>query len=341
MDLINIKTTAGATVSIHFGSIVTTNLFKDSWYEILDSILIAKLKSLRKDTDESTLREIQSTYNVDDPTIARPYRRVRGASTSRTTFSSTTAINDSSESITVDDYAKESLKRDVSQRILNFFSEFIKNPSIRYINTLLKQPSIKACKEYTKNYFTISNHPMVNDICEKIKSAEFNEICKDLISIGTTKTINNKLKIYYGAPGTGKTTLSMKENPDAVIITCRSTTSEEDLMKSFRFEEGKPIFGNATFKQCLIEGKTLILDEGNMLPYSVWKWLQGVLDGKEYIDLDDTGERVKINDNFKVIVTMNLDCDGGIIPLPEAIVDRASEIKEFTVSVDNLVNYAF
>lgn len=50
------------------------------------------------------------------------------------------------------------------------------------------------------------------------------------------------------------------------------------------------------------------------------------------------GHHVTIKDGFEIIGTMNLVVNGMVYPLPEPLVDRCEEIREFTMTEDLLIN---
>ena len=107
-------------------------------------------------------------------------------------------------------------------------------------------------------------------------------------------------------------------------------------MEDFAFNDGKPAFNGSILKKCITEGLPIVLDEINLLPYETLRYLQGLLDGKtEFIHKNET---IHIKDGFKIIGTMNLSINGMTYGLPEPLVDRCEEMKQFKLTVDDLLN---
>ena len=87
------------------------------------------------------------------------------------------------------------------------------------------------------------------------------------------------------------------------------------------------------------EGQSIVLDEINLLPFDSIRFLQEILDGKTSFIYK--GNTINIKDGFKIIGTMNLNLGGQTYPLPEPLVDRAEDIKEFILSDKSLADMAF
>lgn len=219
----------------------------------------------------------------------------------------------------------------ICQRIISFFSEFDYKPSYRFVNTLALS---KDRQSYVRNYFMIQDHADVEEINEKIKSTEFTKICNDLNECKPSSKINSRLEIFFGDPGAGKTTLAYKMSERKIV--CSSEMLPDALMQIFDFDEGKAKFKPSDLWLAMENGETILLDEINMLPFESIKFLQGITDNKE--EFDFKGNRIKINPNFKIIGTMNLFTGQGCIPLSNALADRASVIKEFVLTADDLMS---
>lgn len=228
------------------------------------------------------------------------------------------------------DVSRETLINDFGNKISQFFSEFDYNPSNRFLDNLLylSKNNYKACKEYIHSYFALSDSPFTNDIDEKIKSREFNEILDILSKIDSKKEkINNRFELYYGPAGMGKTYKAMHDYPNAPKVLCRSDMGGEDLFQSFEFIDGKAHYKNSELLNAMINGTEVILDEISLLPSECLATLQGLLDNSNKFSFK--GVEYEIKKGFKVIGTMNLVVNGMVKLLPEPLIDRASTIIEY------------
>ena len=220
--------------------------------------------------------------------------------------------------------------------IIKFFSEFEFEPNYRFINTLgLKVVKSKtAARNYIVNYFSLTDNQYKNEVRDKIKSKEFDRILEDLsASSKPERVINKRFKVYYGSAGTGKTTLAQSEAENRCIV-CNASMLPADLMEDFCFEDGKPSFKPSVLWNCMTEGKPIVLDEINLLPFDSLRFLQGILDGKA--EFDYKSRKVVIADGFQIIGTMNLAIGGMVYGLPEPLVDRCADMKEFRLTADML-----
>ena len=218
-------------------------------------------------------------------------------------------------------------------KMIDFFSEFGVDVSMRFINTFCR---VKNPAKFTVDYFTVCNHSSARMIADKTKSAEFMNLV-DTLSGKARKVINSRLKIYYGAPGTGKTTKAMGESDTTII--CRCDMVPKDIMQDFDFVNGQATFKKSAFWLAMENGGTVTLDEINLLPYDTLRFMQGLLDGKEVVEY--LGQTINIHPDFKVIGTMNLMVDGQPYGLPEPLVDRCSDIQEFKMTGKFLANAIF
>ena len=234
------------------------------------------------------------------------------------------------------------LKIETLNSLKNFFEEF-KTPAVnsnRFINTLRQHVNNKFdAINYTKNYFAIQDFPQSELIALKLESPEFESILLDLAKINTTKKINNRLKIYFGPAGTGKTTQAINENPDAAVVVCNGSMEPSDLFEEFSFNDGKPEFKKSAFVEAMEEGKPIILDEINLLNMQCLRALQTITDNKGSFSYKN--KNINIKDGFKIIGTMNLSVNGRVYSLPEPLVDRCEEIKEFTLTSEQLAERCF
>lgn len=219
----------------------------------------------------------------------------------------------------------------VANDLIKFFSEFNFTPSYRFINSLLRA---KNKTNYVINYFMLQDHTYALEIKDKVKSPEFTGIMNACKEFTPTNIINRRIEILFGEPGSGKTTYAM-ENSDYVIV-CSSDMLPTDLMQNFVFKDGKADFDPSDLWKAMEEGKTILLDEINMLPFESLRFLQGITDNKEEINFK--GRTIKIHPDFKIIGTMNLNVNGQCIPLPAPLVDRAYDIIEYKIEATNLVS---
>jgi len=221
--------------------------------------------------------------------------------------------------------------------MIKFFSEFNFAPSYRFINTVghMLKIDTAVCRAYIANYFRLTDSPYAGEVEHKMESPEFKAILEGIQKATVTKQVNSRFKIYYGSQGTGKTTQAMNET-DNLCIVCNSSMLPSDLMEDFTFSDGKATFNPSALCRCMEEGKPIVLDEINLLPFDSLRFLQGIFDGKTKFQYK--GQTVHIKDGFKVIGTMNLVVNGVSFGLPEPLVDRCEDIKEFTLTAEMLMN---
>lgn len=224
------------------------------------------------------------------------------------------------------------IKKAACKKLQDFFTEFNFTPSLRFVNTLA---FVSNPREYVVNYFALQDHEYSGEISEKTKSDEWKNIIHD-IKIGDVPSnkINSRLKIYYGEPGTGKTTKAMTEADKCIV--CSSDMLPTDLMQNFAFSAGKAEFQKSDLWIAMENGETIILDEINMLPFESLRFLQGITDGKT--ELNFKGFKINIKEGFNIIGTMNLNIGSVAMGIPAPLVDRCSEIKKFNLTEEMLVN---
>ena len=225
------------------------------------------------------------------------------------------------------------------QQLLNFFTEFSFEPNFRFVNTISRLMSQKggraSVKEFIANYFSLTDDAHYKEIAEKVKSREFDNILTLISAVAPTKQVNTRFKVYYGSAGTGKTTKAQAECENRCVV-CNNSMLPADLMEDFCFVDGKPSFKPSILWDCMTNGKPIVLDEINLLPFDSLRFLQGVLDGKK--EFSYKGREVKIADGFCIIGTMNLVVNGATFNLPEPLVDRCMDIRKFTLSASQLLN---
>lgn len=228
--------------------------------------------------------------------------------------------------------------KETLEKTINFFKEFEFEPNYRFMNTLSFKASINqtSALDYISNYFALVDNSYKTEINTKCKSKEFKEILKNLKAYAKpTNHINQRFAVYYGSAGTGKTTLAMQESDNRCVV-CNASMLPSDLMEDFVFNGGQPTFQKSSLWNCMEQGLPIVLDEINLLPFDSLRFLQGILDGKK--EFDYKGHKVTIADGFKVIGTMNLSIGGMIYGLPEPLIDRCADMKQFSLSADQLLS---
>ena len=225
--------------------------------------------------------------------------------------------------------AWETEYKSILKRMIDFFSEFSYKPSPRFISSLA---GVKDSVAYTVNYFKVQDHEHAAEIEDKVKSTEYRNLCKDLKRF-VTGNVNSRLKIYFGAPGSGKTTQALSEADSCIV--CASDMIPKLLMTDFGFKEhGEAQFAPSKLWKAMEEGKKIVFDEINMLPFESLRFLQGITDNKGFIDYE--GTRIDIKPGFEIIGTMNLNLGSMVMPLPEPLVDRCASIEEYTLDESKL-----
>ena len=232
-------------------------------------------------------------------------------------------------------------KKDILEQglsaLIDFFSEFQFTPSFRFTNTLGFKAikSIASAQTYVHHYFELMGSNFADDVAQKIKSKEFATLLAQIAQYGTPAIpVNTRFKVYFGAAGTGKTTLAQTETDNRCIV-CNSSMLPSDLMENFIFKDGKPDFNPSILWECMEQGKPIVLDEINLLPFDSLRFLQGIADGKTSFIYKN--REVHIANGFKIIGTMNLTLGGVTYGLPEPLVDRCEDIREFNLSAKQLM----
>lgn len=230
--------------------------------------------------------------------------------------------------------ANENYIKDTIQKLINFFTEFDFEPNYRFVNTFAYACNTNCGQEYVSKYFELIDSAYLNGIREKMKSSEFTDITNFFKEVKPNHKVNNRFKLYYGSQGTGKTTEAMKETEGNCMV-CHSAMLPSDLMEDFKFNEGKAEFTPSALQIAMTEGKQIVLDEINLLPFESLRFLQSILDGKK--EFLYKGKTIEIKDGFKIIGTMNLTVNGSVYSLPEPLVDRCEEIRKYSLSAENLM----
>ena len=223
-------------------------------------------------------------------------------------------------------------KMEALDHLVAFFSEFRFTPGARFVNTLTRT---NDWAKYVANYFTLMDSEYATEVVDKIKSDEFKNIVNTLKSGNVPAAVNNRIKLYFGAPGSGKTTTASQETQN--IIVCTSDMLPKDMMNVFGFDAGNPEFKKSTLRLAMENGDKIILDEINMLPFETLRFIQTITDGKASFKWEN--EEVEIKDGFQIIGTMNLNVNGETYAIPEPLIDRCSEIKEFKLDAKDLLQF--
>ena len=274
----------------------------------------------------SQLKKVFSSKNSSDEQKQRAFDRVRAKLIGN--------IENPSQELM--DEQKRLLLTSTLNNMIRFFSEFNFTPNFRFINTFAYHYSVseKDAKSYIANYFALTDNSYKTAIHDKMMSTEFQNILAGFQDVLPNKRINSRFKIYYGSQGTGKTTLAMQEADNNCMV-CHNAMLPQDLMEDFDFVDGKPIYRPSALQIAITEGKQIVLDEINLLPFESLRFLQSILDGKKMFTYK--GQLIEIKDGFQIIGTMNLEVNGMTYALPEPLVDRACELREFKLTGEQLV----
>lgn len=235
---------------------------------------------------------------------------------------------------------------DTCKRVVEFFKDVPGfQVGARFLNTLglrVKDGGRDAAIQYVSGYFSLQGkRDEAEQITAKMGAKKQGTPEWDMIEAGLyqqyiSTTINKRLKIYFGAQGTGKTTQAMSELDDlSNIIVCNAAMDSNDMLFDFDFDaDGHPVFKPGKLYKACEEGKKILLDEINLLNDEVLRFLQGITDNKT--TFSSKGHEIHVADGFMIIGTMNLTVNGQIFPLPEPLIDRAAELKEFVMDASML-----
>ena len=233
------------------------------------------------------------------------------------------------------------------KKLTDFFSEFKFVPQVRFVNTIAQLPATEI-PDYCIGYFSLTNNTYVRDIERKMRSPEFQDLCESIAETAESH-VNQRLEIFYGEPGGGKTFTAMASNPGAAVVVCHPGMSPDELFRGFDFERETDADGNVTgshaiFKECAIRsamenGEPVILDEINLLSTECLRTLQAICDSKDSVTINN--DVVAIRPGFKVVGTMNLVVDEQVFGLPGPLVDRAMKIEHFQMAPEKMAEIAF
>ena len=354
MSLLNISVNGNsarrASVFFKNGGVVLTDLFGgqgNSWIQITDPEFLKRITDARAKGESFLLASpVWQELAKQDPTkVGQPYTAA-GSKTNAATAKSGRKVGVHADP--TETTPKVDLKNLVT-KWFNFFSEFHFRPQPRFMNSLALLGSLKEMRSYVVGYFELTNNSYAQDVEQKVKSREFDDLAADTALVRPTHRINTRLEIYYGEPGGGKTTTAICNNPDAKVVLCHASMTPDELFRGFDFEEEKdadgkvtgshPVFKGCALREAMEQGKTVILDEINLLNEDCRRALQAVTDAKAAVTINN--DTIAIKEGFKVVGTMNLNVGDMVFPLPEPLVDRAQVIKRFEMDPAMVAQLAF
>lgn len=351
MPLLNISVnnepSRRASVFFKNGGIVLTDVFggNRTWWRIKDAKLLKRIADLRanKTSDAVLTDSIWSEISAMDPNVVAEVYQANGAKVSPA------AAMNTAHAVPGEKPAPKVNLKALVKKWFDFFSEFHFKPQPRFMNTMAHSGSAAGIQEYVVGYFELTNNSYAMDVAEKVKSREFAELVADTLTVKTDRRINNRLEVYYGEPGGGKTTTAICNHPDAKVVLCHASMTPDELFRGFDFEEEKdkdgnvvgshPVFKGCALREAMEQGKVVILDEINLLNEDCRRALQAVTDAKTSVTINN--DTIAIKDGFKVVGTMNLNVGDMVFPLPPALVDRAEVIKRFEMDPEMVAALAF
>lgn len=333
-----------ANVSFTRGGFIITDIWGSGLRVITDprlakTILAVKDKSGKKGVQSAAIWNDVAEADQEKVSVMYVYNDIKGKTFK---IDDEAEIGDTGPSSNAGQAEPEAPKKVDGTKLVNswkkFFSEFGHfNPQARFINSIARCKTVPELKEYVVGYFSLTNNSYLNELKEKVKCSEFRDLAEETIGI-TEKVINNRLEVYYGEPGGGKTTTAIKDNPGAQVVICHASMSPDELFRGFDFEDGKPTFKPCPVKEAMKAGQVVILDEINLLNEDCRRALQAICDGKDRVMINN--EEIEIKPGFKIIGTMNLVVDEMVFGLPAPLVDRCEKIREFSMTPSMVASLA-
>lgn len=215
----------------------------------------------------------------------------------------------------------------------------------------------EAVAEYIYNRYRFSSYfaEGANVIKDKMKSGEFAILVEDTKNLVENQlfkiaTINSRLRIWVGKPGTGKTQeairLAIEKNkelnlPDLYYeVSCKRTMEAEDMITRVTFPVGStgPVNCPQPLALAMDNGSICVLDEFSSILSSVIPDFQCLFDNQKYYITPD-GVAHQIKDGFEAICTMNDIVNETPVIINDALLDRATEIRTFNFDPMTLNKY--
>ncbi len=128
-----------------------------------------------------------------------------------------------------------------------------------------------------------------------------------------------------GKPGVGKTTLAYctaqsLDRPVYMFQATMDTRPEDLIVTPVIGDQGTIRYIGSSLVAAMINGGTLILDEGNRMSEKSWASLAPMLDNRRYIESVVAGVKIKAHPSFRFCTTMN--DDSSTYEIPEYIDSR-------------------
>ena len=228
---------------------------------------------------------------------------------------------------------EEAHANEVAQKVRTFCKDFAPTanwPDTRQINSLRFLSTAAEGGQYLTNCLELIGTPtdMLNLAMPKFKSPEWRNLFEELKACPLSHgRFNQRLEIFYGPAGTGKTSRAIAENPTATRIVASATQDPSELFtRNVVNDHGGVDVVLTELGQAMVEGKPIIIDEVNLYQQCVMTRLQGATDGGKF--LTDNGVDITIKDGFKIVGTMNLETNLGKTALPDPLVSRAAKVEK-------------
>lgn len=243
--------------------------------------------------------------------------------------------------LTKSEYAQYSKQfQALTQDIKSFYKDFNYTVDNRQMNTLLTKEApdfmtqIKACM-----LLSGVDENVLSDLDNKSKSIEWETLNNRIIdwrNLGFTKAINERLVIYFGAPGQGKSTaanaLAMQHDNLTDLRNVLTFQASMGLMAEDLFSAYNPVSKRYELTALGIaarDGRCVIIDEVNNLSPDCLRVLQTLLDNSKTLNDNHGFGNIEIKPGFMVIFTMNEKTNDGRFTLPDALISRAFKVVNF------------